>query len=128
MRAHLALLGILQLVWGSIGLLLGVSTLLLATGAVAIGLSSQAEGLSAAVTAAVFGVFAAALLLAGLANAWAGAALRRQQPSGRLVTLGLAVPNLFVLPFGTALGVYAFWVLLHEETRRTFDRRLKAET
>ncbi len=34
--------------------------------------------------------------------------------------LGLAVPNLFVLPFGTALGIYALWVLLHEETRETF--------
>jgi hypothetical protein len=118
--AHLSLLGILQLVWGAIGLLLGVSTLMLATGAVAIGLGSRAEGLSAAATAAVFAVFALALLAAGFANAWAGAALRRHQPSGRLVTLGLAVPNLFVLPFGTALGVYAFWVLLHEETRRVF--------
>jgi hypothetical protein len=94
-------------------------------GAVAIGLTSRTEGFSAAATAAVFGVFAVALLLGGLANAWAGAALRRQEPSGRMVTLGLAVPNLFILPFGTALGVYAFWVLLHEETRRMFMRKLE---
>ena len=108
------------MIWGAIGLLLGVSTLMLAIGAIAIGLGSRTEGLSAAATAAVFGVFSLALLLGGVVNAWAGAALRRHQPSGRLVTLGLAVPNLFVLPFGTALGVYAFWVLLHEETRRMF--------
>lgn len=120
MRPHLALLGILQLVWGAIGLLLGGSTLMLAMGAVAIGITSQTEAFSAAATAVVFAVFAVALLVGGLANAWAGAALRRQQPAGRMVTLGLAVPNLFVLPFGTALGVYAFWVLLHEETRRMF--------
>ena len=37
MRAHLHLLGILQLVWGAIGFLLGVSMLLLAMGAIAIG-------------------------------------------------------------------------------------------
>ena len=127
MRPHLALLGILQQVWGAIGLLLGGSTLMLAMGAVAIGLTSRAEAFSAAATAVVFAVFALALLLGGLANAWAGAALRRQQPAGRLVTLGLAVPNLFVLPFGTALGVYAFWVLLHDETRRMFGERLKVE-
>ena len=120
MRSHLTLLGILQLIWGSIGLLLGVSTLMLAIGAVAIGLSSETAGPSAAATAIVFAAFSLALLLGGLANAWAGAAVRRQQPAGRLVTLGLAVPNLFVLPFGTALGVYAFWVLLNEETRRRF--------
>jgi hypothetical protein len=125
LRPHVALLGILQLVWGAIALLLGGSTLMLAVGAVAIGLTSRTEGFSAAATAAVFGVFAVALLLGGLANAWAGAALRRQEPSGRMVTLGLAVPNLFILPFGTALGVYAFWVLLHEETRRMFMRKLE---
>jgi hypothetical protein len=119
-RPHLTLLAILQLVWGSIGLLLGVSTLMLAIGAVAIGFSSATAGPSAAATAVVFAAFSLALLLGGVANAWAGAAIRRHQPAGRLVTLGLAVPNLFVLPFGTALGVYAFWVLLHEETRRTF--------
>jgi hypothetical protein len=125
LRPHVALLGILQLVWGAIAFLLGGSTLMLAVGAVAIGLTSRTEGFSAAATAAVFGVFAVALLLGGLANAWAGAALRRQEPSGRMVTLGLAVPNLFILPFGTALGVYAFWVLLHEETRRMFMRKLE---
>jgi hypothetical protein len=123
LRPHVALLGILHLVWGAIGFLLGGSTLMLAAGAVSIGLTSRREGFSAAATAVVFGVFAVALLLGGLANAWAGAALRRHEPSGRIVTLGLAVPNLFILPFGTALGVYALWVLLHEETRRMFGRK-----
>ena len=43
------------------------------------------------------------------------------------------MPNLFVLPFGTALGIYAFWVLLHDESRRMFveaprscERRLRS--
>ena len=35
MAAHLKLLGILQVVWGAIGLLLGVSTLMLAVAALA---------------------------------------------------------------------------------------------
>jgi len=35
--------------------------------------------------------------------------------------LVLAVFNLFVLPFGTALAVYTFWVLLHNETRALFE-------
>ena len=33
-------------------------------------------------------------------------------PLGRILSLALAVVNLLVLPFGTALGVYALWVLL----------------
>jgi hypothetical protein len=119
-QPHLRLLGILQLLWGWIGLLLGVSTLMLAAGAAAIGLASNANGLSAGATAATFAIFSAALLAAGVANAWAGASIRKRQPWGRLAALALAVPNLFVLPFGTALGVYAFWVLLHDEARRSF--------
>ena len=120
MRSHLRLLGILQLTWGAIGLLLGVSTLLLAAGALAIGLMRTSEPVAAGVTALTFGIFAIALLTAGAANAWAGRALRRAQPLGRSAVLWLSVPNLFVLPFGTALGVYALWVLLHNDARAVF--------
>jgi hypothetical protein len=120
-RQHLHLLSILYLVWGGIGLLLGLSTLLLAGAALAIGATPDAERWSAVVTALAFACCALALLVGGTANAWAGAALQRRRPRGRLAALGLAVPNLFVLPFGTALGVYSFWVLLHEDTRTAFN-------
>jgi len=120
MRSHLRLLGILQLTWGAIGLLLGAGLLLLAVGALAIGLMDTGDRVAAGVTAFTFALFAAALLLGGAANAWAGRALRRREPACRTVVLCLSVPNLFVLPFGTALGIYAFWVLLHNEARAAF--------
>jgi hypothetical protein len=120
MRAHLHLLGILQLVWGAIGVTLGVSMLLLAMGAVAIGAGSGSDRMVAGLTASVFSVFAAALLAGGGANAWAGRELRRNHPRGRLAVLWLGALNLFILPFGTALGIYAFWVLLHNRTRAVF--------
>ena len=123
MRPHLHLLGILQRVWGTIGLLLGVSMLLLATGAVAIGVSPGADRVAAGLTAGAFAIFALALLAGGGANAWAGHMLRRNQPRGRLAVLWLGALNLFVLPFGTALGIYAFWVLLHNQTRAVFIAR-----
>ena len=121
MRAHLHLLSVLQLTWGGIMLMLGVSTALLALGAAAVGWTSSGAEISAAVTSLAFAVFAAALLAGGAANSWAGRALHRLKPRGRMATLGLAVANLFVLPFGTALGIYAFWVLLHNETRTFFE-------
>ena len=120
MRPHLNLLGILQVVWGAIGLVLGVSMLLLALGALAIGVSVPAQRVAAAVTAGAFGVFAVALLAGGGVNVWAGRALRRNEPRGRIAVLTLGVLNLFLLPFGTALGIYAFWVLLHNESRAVF--------
>lgn len=122
MSSHLRLLSVLQLVWGAIGVLLGVSTFILAGGAAAIGWTTDGDELAAGVTAIAFIVCAIVLLAAGGANAWAGNALTRRHPNGRLGTLFLAVPNLFILPFGTALGIYAFWVLLHNETRTKFEQ------
>jgi hypothetical protein len=103
------------------GLLLGVSTLLLSLGAVAIGVSASGDRVAAGVTAAAFAVFAAALVAGGAANAWTGGAIRRRQPNARIIVLTISVLNLFVLPFGTALAIYAYWVLLHNETRMMFE-------
>ena len=108
--------------WGAIGLLLGAATLLLAIGALVIGLMDTGDRVAAGVTAMNFGVFAVALFVGGAANAWAGRALRRGEPAGRSAVLLLSVPNLFVLPFGTALSVYALWVLLHNDSRAMFLR------
>ncbi len=120
MRSHVNLLGILQLTWGAMGLLLGVSLLLLAAGAAAIARTTPGDPLTAGFTALLFVVFATALALGGWANAWAGRALRQHRPTGRTGALMLAVMNLFVLPFGTALAIYTFWVLLHNDARALF--------
>ncbi|HVL67319.1 MAG TPA: hypothetical protein VM364_08655, partial [Vicinamibacterales bacterium] len=63
MLAHLRLLGVLQVTWGAIGLLLGVATLLLSIGAIAIGLMNEGDPVAAGVTAVTFAVFAGALLV-----------------------------------------------------------------
>jgi hypothetical protein len=101
------------------GLLLAGSLLLLAVGAADV--ARTGDAMTAAFTALLFVLFAAALGAAGWANAWAGRAIRAHRPLGRSFSLALAVLNLFVLPFGTALGIYAFWVLLHDESRALFE-------
>jgi hypothetical protein len=121
MMAHLALLTVLQRVWGVLGLLLGLSTFMLAIGAVAIGLTTGGGEIAAGIIAAAFAACAVALLAAGAANLWVGNAMHRRQPNGRVAALALGMLNLFVLPFGTALAIYAFWVLLHNETRTAFS-------
>ena len=120
MKSHVNLLGILQLTWGGMGLLLGASLLLLAAGAAAIARTPAGDPLTAAFTAALFVIFALALALGGWANAWTGRALRQHRSPGRTGALVLAVMNLFVLPFGTALAIYTFWVLLHNDARALF--------
>ena len=72
-------------------------------------------------TALLFVVFATALALGGWANLWVGRAIRQYRSPGRTGALMLAVINLFVLPFGTALAIYTFWVLLHNDVRALFE-------
>ena len=120
MRSHVNLLGLLQLTWGGMGLLLGVSLLLLAVGAIAIARAPGSDPLTAGATAILVVIFATAVALGGWANAWAGRAIRQHRAPGRTGALLLAVMNLFVLPFGTALAIYAFWVLLHNDVRTLF--------
>jgi hypothetical protein len=121
MRSHLHLVGWLHVVWGAMGLLLGAASLLLAAGAGSIAIGDRVSAVAAAFTTVMFLVFAVALVLGGWANVWAGRAVRRQESGGRTAALVLAVVNLFVLPFGTALAVYAFWVLLHNDSRILFE-------
>jgi hypothetical protein len=109
------------------GLLLGASLLLLAAGAAAIARTTAGDPLTAEFTALLFVVFATALAIGGWANAWAGRALRQHRAQGRTGALVLAVMNLFVLPFGTALAIYTFWVLLHNDARLFFEDRGAAD-
>src|SRR5215218_8948789 len=81
----------------------------------------QAVEFAAGLTAGIFAIIGVFALLWGGAHMWAAMLLRRRRPLGRVMMLGLAVINLLVLPFGTALGAYAMWVLLTDAGRRLFE-------
>jgi hypothetical protein len=120
---HVTLLGILAGLWGALAMLVGVSMLLLSAGALAelfesVGTAVEfAAGLTAAALA-IIGVFC---LLYGGAHVWASVLIGRRIPWGRVLMLALALVDLVVLPFGTALGIYALWALLTNEGRRLFE-------
>jgi hypothetical protein len=120
---HIGLLAILNSLWGALAMLVGVSMLLLAAGAMAILVSPEGQtvGFAAGLTAGAFAVIGVFSVLWGGAHLWAAARLRRHHASGRVLTLALAVVNLLILPFGTALGIYALWVLMNNEGRRVFE-------
>jgi len=125
MRVHIDVLGWLYVACGVFGLLAGASLGVIAAGTLA-ALANLGAG-EAAVPPTVWvmlvggGIFAGA----GLFMVAAGRALIRRVRHGRHAVLGLAVPNLIVIPFGTALAVYAFWTLLNDEARREFGRPLR---
>jgi hypothetical protein len=119
---HVNLLGILATLWGALAMLVGVSMLLLSAGAlIQVFDPSASIGFAAGLTAGVFALIGLFALLWGAAHAWVAMLLRRRQPLGRVLMLGLGVVNLLVLPFGTALGVYALWILLTNDGRHLFE-------
>lgn len=125
MLRHIDLLARLHKIWGALALVAGAAILIQGLGALGLTLSAEpgaeTAGVAAAFTTAMFFLFALGALVWGGVHISDGVGLRRRQPWARPVALLLSVLNLFFLPFGTALALYAFWVLLSDETRRVFD-------
>ena len=123
MARHVRLLAILASLWGALATLVGCSMLLLAAGALAVRVGPDGDNVAfaAGLTAWVFASIGAGALVWGLAHIWVAIRLRRHNATGRAVMLGLAVVNLLVFPFGSALGGYALWTLLANDGRRLFE-------
>lgn len=120
MSKHIELVGLLYLLAGAITALVAATVFILGLGALSI--ASGDGRVAAGVTAATFIVAALLLVVWAAVNAWLGREFRRGTRSfARTVGFVVAVLHLFVLPFGTALGVYTMWVLLHPETRARFE-------
>ena len=123
MRSHVDFVGVLFIVWGLLTTLVGVSTLALGVGAVALIASAGGGGggqFAVGLTAAVFTALAVIAILWGAAHVIVGVPLRRHKPWSRLLALTLGSVDLLLLPYGTALGVYALYVLLNEKGKALF--------
>ena len=125
MLSHVDFVGVLFIVWGLLTTLIGVSTLALGAAAVALIASATREGGSngfvAGVTAVIFTTLAIIAIVWGSAHVVVGVPLRRRRPWARMAALMLGSVDLLLLPYGTALGVYALWVLLHEKGKALFE-------
>ena len=123
MTSQVDFLGVLFIVWGLLTALIGVSTLALGVGAFAL-LASPNRGsdgqIAAGLTAAIFTALAIIALIWGAAHVVVGVPLRRRQSWSRIAALALGSIDLLLLPYGTALGAYALWILLREEGKNLF--------
>jgi len=124
MTRHVDLLAVLYQIWGALALVTGLALIVLGLGALAVVTSAQHAayegGLLAGLTAFTFFVFGTGAMLWGGAHLVTAKAARRRRHWARMGGVALAVLNLFFVPFGTALAIYAFWVLLNSESRRLF--------
>jgi hypothetical protein len=118
---HVDFVGVLFIVWGVLTMLVGVSMLALGFGAAALIASATRGGqVAAGLTAAAFTMLGGLAIVWGGAHVIAGVPLRRRRHWSRLFALTLGAVDLLLLPYGTALGCYALWVLLSEDAKAMF--------
>jgi hypothetical protein len=122
LHSRITLLGVLFMVWGVLTILVGASTLALGVAAAALINSAGVDGgFAAALTASAFTILALIAILWGTAHVAVGNPLRRYRRWSRHAALMLGGVDLLLLPYGTALGVYALWVLLRDDAKRLFE-------
>jgi hypothetical protein len=121
-RVHIDVLGRLHVIWGIFGVLTGLSLAILAVGTDMTFVSLGNMGRAAQGAIGLLTVCASVLGGGGVVMVVVGWALGRLRAGARAAALVLAVPNLVIVPLGTALGAYTFWVLLNDEARRLFGR------
>ncbi|HUP49677.1 MAG TPA: hypothetical protein VNA04_12900 [Thermoanaerobaculia bacterium] len=116
MEQHIKIVSILYIIMGVLGILAAILVFVIGAGA---------GMLSGDRDAALFGgtcglVIAAFIAVLSLPSIIAGVGLKNRREWARILTLILSVISLFNFPLGTALGAYALWVLLDDQSRAYF--------
>lgn len=130
MREHIRILGILNIIMGSLVALLGCVILLLMGGfATFLGAAIHAgrygdpgdAAIAAPIIATVGLIVAIFFFLLSLPSIIGGWGLLRFKPWSRILMIVVSVLSLFHVPLGTALGVYGLWVLFSEDAQRILE-------
>ena len=123
MDTHVKVVGVLYLVLSVIGVLIALF-IMLTLGSTAGIVGAAADPQDAAIAIPIIGITGVALtvilLALSLPGIFAGWGLLNFKPWARILGIVLAILNLFNIPFGTVLGIYALWVLLNKDTERLF--------
>jgi hypothetical protein len=115
-QQHIQILGWLLIVGHALSLAIGVFVfmLLISIGAVS---GDQTAWAVLSVVGTSVGLLLALLALPGIA---AGYGLLKGRPWGRVLAIVVAVLGLINFPVGTAIGIYALWVLLQPAATNYF--------
>jgi len=122
MPVHLDVLGWLHTLLGALAILAGSSLFVIALGTRFALTQLDDSGVAGQAGVWILVGCGAVFAAGGIALMLTGRALGKRRPAARRWALILAVFDLLAVPFGTALSVYAFWVLLNDEARREFGR------
>ena len=116
MEQHIRIVAILYIVLGVLGLALALIVLV---GGIGAGMMSGDP--DAAIAGGTCGtIIAVVIAVLSLPNLIAGLGLRNRREWARILTIILSAINLLNFPIGTAVGIYALWALLNDESRAYF--------
>lgn len=130
MRDHIKILGILNIVMGSLTALVAVVALLAMgsiAGFIAASLATGGEidlqdrTVTASVIATVGFAVAIFFFALGLPSIIGGWGLLHYRPWSRVLMIVVSVFHLFHIPLGTALGIYGMWVLFNSDAQRILE-------
>ena len=125
METHVKVLGVLNLVFGALGLMTALILAVVFAGvATVVGIDGDSD---AAVAIPIIGLTGMAtvsfLAVWSLPGVIIGIGLVRRRPWARIAGIVVAILGLIVFPFGTVLGVYGLWVLFSKDSERLFTGR-----
>jgi hypothetical protein len=122
-QQHVKILAWLTIIYGAIGIVVGLIVFLLLGGLAGfIHLSGHSgDAQAASVILPIIGVVVVVVLvIVSAPSILAGWGLLSFKPWARILTLVLSALHILNVPVGTALGAYGFWVLLSNETEPLF--------
>jgi hypothetical protein len=124
MTTHVKVLGVLYIALSAI-LLMGALFLMLAVGTASSIVGLNADPGDAAVALPIIGIAGSALVIFLLALSLPGLVigigLLKLAPWARIAGMVLAILHLINIHIGTALGIYALWVLFNKDTEQLFE-------
>ena len=116
MNQHVQIVAILSIVFGVLMAFLGLALFGIIAGSGVASGEAEAMIVTGTVGTAVGGLF----VILALPAIIGGIGLLKRRNWGRILILIVAALSLLNVPFGTAFGIYAFWVLMNDQSRPLF--------
>jgi hypothetical protein len=122
MQTHVKVLAVLHIVFGILGVLIGLLAFAVMGGTAAlIHMDHDSDAAVAVPMMGAIGGFVLILFLVlSLPGLIGGIGLLSFKPWSRILTIVVSIVDLINIPFGTALGIYGLWVLFNEDGVRLF--------
>jgi hypothetical protein len=122
-ETHVKVLAILYIVFGAF-FVLGAMAIMVTFGGASAIVGAAADGEDAAIALPIIGLtgmaLSAFLLAMGTPGLITGIGMWKFANWARILGIVLSALNLINIPFGTILGAYGLWVLLHKDSERLF--------